>query len=71
MGVYAKGMEMKAQWIPCTEKEPEEGKRYLVTAKYNGGLIVDTDDYYSYGWDDWHDAVVAWAEMTEPYKEES
>lgn len=57
-------------WMPYPENEPEEGKRYLVTAKYNGGLIVDIDDYYSYGFDDWNDAVVAWAELPEPPKEE-
>ena len=59
------------EWIPCKEKEPEEGKRYLVTAKYNGGLIVDIDDYYSYGFDDWGNAVIAWAELPDPYKEGS
>lgn len=58
-------------WIPYKEKEPEEGKRYLVTVKYKDNLIVDIDDYYSYGFDDWGDAVVAWAELPEPYKEES
>ena len=58
-------------WIPYKEKEPEEGKRYLVTVNFNNELLVDIDDYFSYGWDDWHDAVVAWAELPEPYKEES
>lgn len=58
-------------WIPYKEKAPEEGKRYFVTVKYKGKPIVDIDDYYSYGFDDWHDAVIAWAELPEPYKEES
>ena len=59
----------KAQWMPYPANEPEEGKQYLVTVKYNGNLIVDLDDYYSYGWDDWNDAVIAWAELPKPYKD--
>lgn len=57
-------------WIPFAKKEPAEGKQYLVTVRYKNKLFVDVDDYFSYGWDDWGDAVVAWAEMPEPYKEE-
>lgn len=57
------------QWIPFVKKEPTKGKRYLVTVRHNGNLIVDIDDYFVYGWDDWHDAVIAWAELPEPYKE--
>lgn len=58
-------------WIPYKEKEPEEGKRYLVTVRYKGNLIVDIDDYFVYGFDDWGNAVMAWAELPEPYKEET
>ena len=58
------------QWMPYPANEPKKGK-YLVTARYKGGLIVDIDDYFVYGFDDWGNAVIAWAEMPEPYKEES
>ncbi len=59
------------KWVPCTERSPEEGKEYLVTAWYNemGHFIVTTDYFFSYGWDDWKTDVVAWAELPEPYKE--
>ena len=56
------------QWIPMSEREPEEGGHYLITARYEGDVIVVSDDYYSYGWDDWKDDVIAWAELPEPYK---
>lgn len=55
------------QWMPYPTNEPKKG-RYLVTVRHNGNLIVDIDDYFVYGWDDWHDAVVAWAEMPKPYR---
>lgn len=55
------------QWMSYPANEPKKG-RYFVTVRYNGNLIVDIDDYFAYGWDDWHDAVVAWAELPNPYK---
>lgn len=58
----------KAQWMPYPDNEPKKGK-YLVTVRYKGSLIVDIDDYYSYGFDDWGNAVIAWAELPEPCKD--
>lgn len=61
-------VQPEPQWIPMSEREPEEGGHYLITARYEGDVIVVSDDYYSYGWDDWKDDVIAWAELPEPYK---
>ena len=57
-------------WIPVAEREPKENKRYLVTVFFNGETYVDIDDYFCYGWDDYGDAVIAWAELPEPYRKE-
>lgn len=56
------------KWIPCSERLPEEYGHYLVTATHEGELIVISDDYYSYGWDDFGDSVIAWKELPKPYK---
>lgn len=60
---------MKIDWFPYDAVKPREGGHYLITARYDGGLIVTTDDFYSFGWDDWGGDVIAWAELPEPYRE--
>lgn len=55
------------EWIPCSERLPEKYGEYLVTATYIDEPYVTTDDYYSYGWDDWEE-VTAWAEKPKPWK---
>lgn len=55
------------EWIPCSERLPEKQGEYLITATYLGEPYVTTDDYFSYGWDDW-DGVIAWAERPKPWE---
>lgn len=61
--------ERVMKWIPCSERLPEENGHYLVTARWQGELIVASDDYFSYGWDDWDD-VIAWMPLPKPYEAE-
>ena len=58
---------IKYKWTSVHDKLPEEGHSYLVCLE-DGDIFED--DYYSYGWDDWGDEVVAWMPLPEPYKEE-
>ncbi|MCR5006531.1 MAG: hypothetical protein K6A77_11580 [Clostridiales bacterium] len=45
--------------------------RYLVTITWMGKRLVFTDYWIEpLGWDEWHDDVVAWAELPEPYRGE-
>lgn len=55
------------EWIPCSERLPEKYGEYLVTAIYIDKPYVTTDEYFSYGWDDWEE-VIAWAERPKPWK---
>jgi hypothetical protein len=54
-------------WIPVSERLPEEGSRILVCC--NDGYI-GVDDYFSYGFDDCKDDVIAWMPLPEPYVKE-
>lgn len=56
------------EWIPCSERLPDKPGFYLITAMWNGELIGAADDYFSYGWDDFGDCVVAWKEFPKLYK---
>lgn len=60
------------EWIPVTERQPGKSGHYLVTLidDNNGEPWVSADDYFVYGWDDFGDEVVAWAEPPEPWKGE-
>ena len=76
----------KSEWIPCSERLPEDGDTYLVTIEYNGKVIgVDAASYspfYGYidkHWDtfeDWKEDddtcyhVTAWMPLPEEYKKE-
>lgn len=59
------------KWVLCSDRLPEPGKHYLITTECNGENYVTSDDYFSYGWDDFGDDVIAWMELPEPYREES
>lgn len=56
------------EWIPCSERLPEKYGEYLITTTYLDKPYVTTDEYFSYGWDDWGRDVVAWAETPKPWK---
>ena len=56
------------EWIPCSERLPEKYGEYLITTTYLDEPYVTTDEYFSYGWDDWGRDVVAWAERPKPWK---
>lgn len=60
--------DTKVDWIPCSERLPEKQGHYLVTVIYNGETFVTSDDYFVYGWDDFGDDVIAWAELPRPYE---
>lgn len=60
---------MKIDWFPYDAVKPQENGHYLITARQDGCLYVTTDDFYSFGWDDWGGDVIAWAELPEPYRE--
>ena len=53
-------------WTYCKDKMPKEGGHYRVAAWWRGETVIDEDDLYSYGWDDYGDSVFAWSEIPEP-----
>ena len=63
-------VENKGEWIPVSERLPEKGTHILVSVRGEPDFVA-TDDYYSYGFDDWKDDVTAWQPLPEPYKGES
>ena len=71
------------EWIPCSERLPEEGERILVTAAlehvmvaHYGKMFFEKERgnvFYLAGEDgdaDITDVVVAWMPLPEPYREE-
>jgi hypothetical protein len=61
-----KGADICECWIPCSERLPETGSHVLVFLKDG---YIGTDDYFSYGFDDFKDDVIAWMPLPEPYVE--
>ena len=60
----------KARWVPVTERLPEKLGYYIITVRFHGETFITADDYFSYGWDDWGDYVLAWLETDlKPYEE--
>lgn len=71
----------QGEWIPCSERLPEEGGFYLVTFKTygNGRGVIEkfyrktenlwTDDGVHRGFFLNPDEVTAWMPLPEPYKE--
>ena len=63
------------QWIPCSERLPEEKGRYLITTKRFGDFVVDWNIFMigtkiiQEGWL-YSGDVIAWMPMPEPYKGE-
>ena len=67
------------QWIPCSERLPEDEEEVIVSVRDDSG--DNTLNYSSFGWyacagDFWvvdnevNERVVAWMPLPEPYKEE-
>lgn len=59
------------KWIPCSERLPDDGEEYLVTVQCDGHSIVDIDQCFSYGWDDYGADVIAWMPLPKPYQEDN
>lgn len=61
------------QWIPCSERLPEEGKPVLITIKWQKGEpTVEKSirgDYNFWGGFGRNIDVIAWQPLPEPYKE--
>lgn len=60
------------QWIPCSERLPENRRYVLVTYKYVYGLIDHGITWYGEAEKKWNTSrdVIAWMPLPEPYKEE-
>ena len=73
--VNAPTIEPKPQWIPCSERLPEEKELVLLCDRYGDmtlGRLIRTDEGFkwdAYTWwndiDDWN----AWMPLPEPWKE--
>jgi len=62
------------QWIPCSDRPPEESGDYLVTVAHNSGeLWVEVDQFDNENGSWWHymDDVTAWMPRPKPYKGET
>lgn len=70
MQIGTKDIPTDRQWIPCSERLPEEDMtRYLCTYNYSEGVCVDFGLYSDGAW--FTTGVTAWMPLPEPYKEES
>lgn len=59
-------------WIPVSERLPEKSGSYLVTTKNGIVMVGKYDKFITAAWNgQLKNAVVAWAELPEPYKEQS
>ena len=71
----------EAEWIPCSERLPEENETVLISAKYIGHLskndpyveegFLTHDGWYSVYGDNYSELlaeVVAWMPLPKPYK---
>lgn len=67
--------ERKTEWIPTSERLPEEYGEYLVTKRTIGWNCeeYDSNDIAYFDSDGFHkaDKVTAWMPLPEPYKEDS
>lgn len=85
-GVYCKGwndcnrdwideikkMPKLGEWIPCSERLPEERGNYLATIKVEAGTFVIYVWFGEEGWIDGYSEpinVIAWMPLPQPYME--
>ena len=79
----ASTIEPESQWIPCSERLPEENGQYLITVKYKHVDDSYEDVYAEHGeWSDgrWDmfcfghcgevDGIIAWMPLPKPYSPE-
>lgn len=72
LAIKALERELIVEWIPVSERPPEEPGTYFTTVDYGEhGLLLGQRYYHGkgFGWDDSH--VIAWMPLIEPYKQES
>ena len=68
-----KALETQPQWIPCSERLPDESGKYLVTIRYEDGYDTDLFKYNSH-WREWNDGemyggnVIAWQQKPQPWE---
>jgi hypothetical protein len=66
--------EFPNNWIPCSEKLPEEGEVVLTQAKFKDDMkmVVSSRIDYNYwtGWGTRDINIIAWMPLPEPYKGE-
>ena len=67
-------LEPEPQWIPCSERLPEESGTYLVSGKWESGKVavgdceyLAVDGYFSTAW---NFDVLAWMPLPEPWRGE-
>lgn len=69
-----KDLPSAQQWIPCSERLPEESGSYIVSGKWASGKVAVGDCEYSkddgYFRTAWNFDVIAWMPLPEPYKGE-
>ena len=62
-----------SEWIPCSERLPEEGGNYLVSGVWGSGkeAVGECDFSVNDGYfrTAWNFDVIAWMPLPEPYKE--
>ena len=63
------------EWIPCSERLPEEDGEYLVWVRYEGREFTTTEEYEDGMWNysgayNFNDKVIAWMPLPEQYKGE-
>ena len=59
------------QWIPCSERLPEENGRYLVTNSAWGAMKVDWNAWMDVAWLYPNTKPIAWMPLPEPWKGEA
>lgn len=70
-----KNLPSAQQWIPCSERLPEESDTYIVSGQWSSGRASVGECYYStedrYFDAAWNFDVKAWMPLPEPWKGES
>lgn len=68
------------EWIPCSERLPEEDGQYLITVKYKhvdgyDDIYAEHGEWYDGKWDMFFfghcgeaEGIIAWMPLPEPYK---